>query len=45
LDEHDVARASVVEALRAAIEDDRTDLEALYGLMLDTLERSTEARA
>jgi len=44
LDEHDVPRQAVVAALQDAIENDRTDREAIYDLILETLERAADER-
>ena len=44
LDERKVPRQAVVAALEDAIEHDRTDREAIYGLILETLERAAEER-
>ena len=38
LDDRGVAREQVVTALEKGIANDRTDLEAIYGLILETLE-------
>lgn len=38
LDDHSVARERVVGALENAIENDHTDLEAIYGVILEELE-------
>lgn len=45
LDEHEVPRQAVVKSLQNAIENDRTDREAVYGLILETLERTADERA
>jgi len=45
LDQREVPRQAVFEALQAAIENDRTDREAIYGLILETLDRAAEKNA
>jgi hypothetical protein len=45
LDQQDVPRQAVVDALQDALENDRTDREAIYGLILETLERAADERA
>lgn len=45
LDQQDVLRQAVVDALQDAVENDRTDREAIYGLILETLERAADERA
>ena len=44
-EENNVPRQAVVAALENAIEKDLTDREAVYGLILETLERAAEERA
>ena len=44
-EENNVSRRAVVAALENAIENDLTDREAMYGLILETLERAAEERA
>lgn len=44
-EENNVPRKAVVAALEGAIDKDLTDREAVYGLILETLERAAEERA
>ncbi|NKB87587.1 MAG: hypothetical protein GKS06_05150 [Acidobacteria bacterium] len=43
LDDHGVPRGRVVEALQSAIDDDLSDLEAIYGLILESLDKPEES--
>ncbi len=45
LDEHGVPRQDVVAALQDAVENDSSDREAIYHLILKTLERAADERA
>jgi len=45
LNERNVPRKAVIAALQDADEHDRTDCEAIYGLILETLERAADERA
>jgi len=45
LDERRVPRQAVVAALQRAIDEDQTDREAIYYLILETLERAADERA
>jgi len=45
LDESNVPRKAVIAALQDADEHDRTDREAIYGVILETLERAADERA
>ena len=44
LDENDVNPQAVVDALQRAIDDDLTDLEALYELMLETMDSAASGK-
>jgi hypothetical protein len=45
LNERKVPRKAVIAALQDADEHDRTDREAIYGLILETLQRAADERA
>jgi len=45
LNERNVPRKAVIAALQDADEHDRTDREAIYGVILETLERAADERA
>ena len=45
LDDRGVPRQALVAALQDAVDNDRSDLEAIYGLILETLEQPADRSA